>query len=98
MDRSYWLPSVLVLLVCALVSIAAQDRAPVRQSTAVPAVASPMDPGDGIFNVRSPIFGALGNGTADDTAAIQRAIDRASAAGGTVYFPAGAYRITKELL
>lgn len=33
-------------------------------------------------------FGAIGNGIANDTAAIQRAID----AGGTVYFPAGTYR------
>ena len=37
-------------------------------------------------NVRD--FGAVGDGIANDTAAIQRAID----AGGTVYFPDGTYR------
>lgn len=40
---------------------------------------------DIVRNVRD--FGAVGNGIADDTAAIQRAID----AGGVVYFPAGVY-------
>ena len=33
-------------------------------------------------------FGAAGNGSADDTAAVQRAID----AGGITRFPAGTYR------
>jgi polygalacturonase len=43
-----------------------------------------------MFNVRS--FGASGTGKTADTAAINRAIDAASAAGGgTVYFPAGRY-------
>ena len=43
-----------------------------------------------IFNVRE--FGAKGNGTAKDTAAIQRAIDAAGAAGGgEVLIPEGTY-------
>ena len=37
-------------------------------------------------NVRD--FGAVGDGIANDTAAIQKAID----AGGTVYIPGGIYR------
>ncbi len=42
------------------------------------------------FNVRT--FGAAGDGTTLDTAAINKAIDAAAAAGGgTVYFPAGTY-------
>ncbi len=42
------------------------------------------------LNVKS--FGATGDGTTKDTAALQRAIDAASAAGGgTVYFPAGKF-------
>jgi hypothetical protein len=42
------------------------------------------------LNVKN--FGAIGNGVADDTAAIQAAIDYASANGKkTVYFPSGSY-------
>lgn len=45
----------------------------------------------GVFNVRH--YGATGDGTTDDTAAIQLAIDKAEAAGGgVVYFPTGTYR------
>ena len=43
-----------------------------------------------VVNVKSR--GARGNGTADDTAAINRAIGK-SAPGDTVFFPAGTYRI-----
>jgi len=42
-------------------------------------------------NVRS--FGAKGDGVADDTAAIQRAVN----SGGGVRFPSGTYRITKTI-
>lgn len=43
-------------------------------------------------NVRD--FGAVGDGSADDTAALQAAIDT----GRTVYLPRGDYRVTGELL
>ena len=47
-------------------------------------------PGAGFFDVRT--FGATGDGKALDTAAINKAIDAASGAGGgTVLFPAGNY-------
>ena len=40
-------------------------------------------------------FGALGNGIADDTKAIQAAIDATSkAGGGTVFFPRGTYKVS----
>ena len=39
-------------------------------------------------------FGAKGNGTTDDTVAIQRAIDTATQSGGRVYFPMGTYKVT----
>ncbi len=43
---------------------------------------------------------AVGDGKADDTAAIQAAIDQAAnkGAGGIVFLPSGRYRITKSLL
>jgi hypothetical protein len=48
------------------------------------------------FNVLD--FGAVGNGTTDDTAAIQAAINAAYAnGGGQVYFPARTYKITSTL-
>ncbi len=51
----------------------------------------------GWFNVQDPTYGATGDGTTDDTTAVQAAITAALAAGGTVYFPSGKYRITSEL-
>lgn len=43
-------------------------------------------------------FGAVGDGVADDTAAIQAAIDSIAATGGSVYFPVPAiYLITSQI-
>jgi hypothetical protein len=43
-------------------------------------------------------FGAVGNGVADDTAAIQAAIDHAESLGrGAIYFPASIYRVSSTL-
>ena len=39
-------------------------------------------------------FGAVGDGVADDTAAVHAAIDVAKNSRGSVYFPAGIYRVT----
>lgn len=51
------------------------------------------------FVVTDPAYGAKGDATTDDYAAIQGAIDAADAAnGGIVYFPAGTYRVTTALL
>src|SRR5437763_7422991 len=47
-------------------------------------------PGTRALNVRT--FGAVGDGTANDRAAIQTAVD-AARPGATVYFPAGTYRL-----
>ncbi len=42
-------------------------------------------------------FGATGNGSTDDTTAIQNAINAEASTGGTVYFPPGTYLITSTL-
>jgi parallel beta-helix repeat protein len=44
-----------------------------------------------VVNVRNT--GATGNGTTDDTAAIQAAVNQVNGTGGTVLVPAGTYRI-----
>lgn len=51
-----------------------------------------------VFDARRD-FGAKGNGPADDTAAIQKAIDAAAAAGGgaLAYLPTGTYVLTNTL-
>ena len=53
-----------------------------------------------VFNVRAAPYSAAGNGTTDDTAAIQAAIDDASAASyyATVFLPFGYYKITAPLV
>lgn len=50
------------------------------------------------FNVKSPEYGALGDGATDDTTAIQSALDDAEdAGGGIVFFPPGFFRVTAKL-
>jgi hypothetical protein len=43
-------------------------------------------------------FGAKGDGTTDDTASIQAAINLACTYGGNVYLPAGTYKISAALV
>ena len=50
--------------------------------------------GDGTTNVQSAPFNAVGDGSADDTAAIQAAID-ATANDGVVYLPPGNYSVNR---
>jgi len=52
------------------------------------------------INVKKPPFNAVGNGIADDWAAIQGAIDSAVKLFGSiaVYIPPGTYKITKPLI
>lgn len=48
-----------------------------------------------VFNVKA--YGAVGDGSANDTTAILAAIAAAIAVGGIVWFPAGVYKITSTL-
>lgn len=47
------------------------------------------------LNVKS--YGAAGDGSTDDTTAIQTAINALSSNGGVVYFPAGSYKVTSTI-
>lgn len=47
------------------------------------------------FNAKD--YGAVGDGSTDDTTAINAAITAAIATGGVVYFPSGKYKITSAL-
>lgn len=50
---------------------------------------------EAVVNVKNQPYSATGNGSTDDTAAIQAAINAVFAAGGgTIYFPPGNYRVT----
>ncbi|HYR10202.1 MAG TPA: right-handed parallel beta-helix repeat-containing protein [Longimicrobium sp.] len=51
-----------------------------------------LDEGGAVLNVKSPLWGAAGDGVADDTAEIQAAVN-ACPPGGTVFVPAGVYLI-----
>jgi hypothetical protein len=51
-----------------------------------------------VYNVKSPIYGGVGDGVANDQAAIQAALAAAVAAGGGVVFlPAGTYLISTAI-
>ncbi len=51
------------------------------------------------YDVTHPKFGAVGNGVADDTAAIQAAINAAiTAGGGSIFLPKGIYKLTSTLV
>jgi hypothetical protein len=58
-----------------------------------PALTAVPLPENGMVNVRRD-FGAVGDGIADDTAALQAAFDAAALAGRTVEIPEGTYRTT----
>lgn len=47
------------------------------------------------FNVID--YGAVGDGSNDDTSAIQAAVDAATSVGGTVFLPKGYYRVTSTI-
>ena len=51
-----------------------------------------------VYNVKGPAYGALGDNSTDDAAAIQSAIDACEAAGGgIIWFPKGTYKVLSAL-
>lgn len=46
-----------------------------------------------VYNVKSAPYNATGDGSTDDTTAVQAAITACGTSGGTVYFPAGTYMV-----
>ena len=58
----------------------------------------PPPSGTGIYNIKNSPYNADSTGSTDVTSILQQAINNASAAGGgTVYFPAGIYKVIKSL-
>jgi hypothetical protein len=65
-------------------------------SPPVPTTTMLQDLGGQVFHAKA--YGAIGNGTVDDTAAIQAAINAAKATGsGRVFLAAGSYKLTQTL-
>jgi hypothetical protein len=60
-------------------------------STATPLI----EPANGRLNAKD--FGAVGDGAADDTAALQKAIDAAQSQGKQLFVPGGSYAVSKPL-
>lgn len=81
-------------MLAALVSFASASAAdPGELPSSLPALPA----GGGILNVRDAAFGAVGDGIADDTAAIQKALSEALDSHRIVYLPAGTYRVSDQL-
>ena len=84
--------ALVVLIACGVSSFLAAADAPAAK-TMIPALN--WEPRSDWLNVKQ--FGAAGDGVADDTEAIQKALDGLGE-GTTVYLPPGTYRITRTLL
>jgi len=72
------------------------DTASIPRPTQAPATTSTVDDnGRQVFDVKT--YGAVGDGSTDDTSAIQSAIAAASATGGVVFFPPGVFVLPSRL-
>lgn len=75
----------------AATSLAGTELIPITQGAGNKSL-TPFFLNGNVYNVKW--FGATGNGTTDDSAAVQAVITAAIAAGKAVYFPAGTYLVT----
>lgn len=55
-------------------------------------------PASSFVSVKSAPYNAKGDGTTDDTAAIQNLLNATAAAGTIAYFPLGAYKVTNTIV
>ena len=74
-----------------VLALAVISTLPARADNTGTGIAPPPQPTTSVVNVRD--FGATGDGAADDTAAIQKALDT----GRDVFLPRGKYRVTATL-
>jgi len=93
--RDFLRKSILLALPAAFGGFVAPAAAAVSMSSALPAdlttAAFTRPRGSAVRNVRD--FGAVGNGSVDDTTAFRNAVSSLPSDGGTVYVPAGNYKI-----
>ena len=91
----HWLQLILAgSILC--VSAAARASDTMSPPAAGPATTSTVnDSGEQIFDVKT--YGAVGDGSTDDTAAIRSAMTAASATGGVVFFPPGIFVLPSVL-
>jgi hypothetical protein len=68
----------------------------IPQSDLSAAVQTQLSTGNPVINVLA--YGATGNGSTDDTAALQAALNAVPFSGGTVLLPAGVYKVTSTLI
>lgn len=60
-------------------------------------LAQKVSQGDLLINVKDSPYGAKGDGTTDDTTAIQNAVNYVVGNGGKLFFPKGTYKITNYI-
>ena len=87
-----------VLILTTGLLAAASPPAPSACGAAAPQAVFPTDPA--VVDVKRD-FGGVGNGVADDTAALQRGLESSWGSGGStkiLYIPNGTYRVTQTLV
>ncbi len=69
-----------------------------RDGTSTPRIISQLEGEIPFTNVKWPAYGAVGNGVADDTAAVQAVFNTIGAqGGGAIFFPPGVYKMSAGL-